>query len=218
MAWKATCVGCTFLAALAIAVGSQATTIDFESPIVTAPEGYELVDPLVLEGVSFEVLGIGPVLFREDSVTGCQDTENQRLGGQLIFSPAGAYITIRANFPVSAVEPIHGVSVDVGSTGFETGMTLELLLYDANDVVLAESRSVPTPVDCWLRTRASLSATSTMPVAYAVISAYRDGVGDCLSKVPWCAYRPVWIDDLTFGSTIVAVEQATWSGLKGRFR
>jgi len=220
MAWKRAPLSCFIFGLSALELPAGATTIDFESPVVTAPEGFEFVSSLVLEGVTF---GGTPSmwLFREDAVSGCQEAANQRLAAMYIYPPSVQPITVRASFPGVPAPAVHAVRVDVGAT-YTGDVTLELLLYDSDDALLAESHMEPPDVDCWLRKRATLAAESPTPVAYAVISAYDyPPPDDCLATAlgpPWCAYEFVWIDDLEFGGSPSAVESATWGRVKALYQ
>lgn len=191
------------------------TTIDFEEPEIDSP--HESVDqPYVMNGVEFYALG-PMALYREDAFPGCANPENQWLYGGFNsgwpLQPA-----VIAQFPESPADPVHVVTVEVGSRQQTfLGMTLVLQLYDASNQLVGSSTLQPV-AECWLDS-GTLTAASDVPVQSAVMSAteyYLDCIGGGIGDE--CGWRAVWIDNFTYETEPVSVDAISWGRIKAQYR
>jgi hypothetical protein len=173
-------------AALAISVQPAAAmrTIDFRTPRLGG-EPKRIVNPFVAEGVTFTALAptdlrytdqvVGLVKNSETSVcVGAPDTA-QRLGtgraAMIGGGIGGAGFAIQATFSKEA-GPVTKVSVE-----FQTlaGLVVDLHLFEAGGVEVGSAQAVALPPDSSCgrpgkpRARVAVTATSTAPVAYAIM-------------------------------------------------
>jgi hypothetical protein len=199
------------------ASGASGTTIDFEKPEIESAYEY-LYDPYVVNGVTFVTGPMG--IFREDAYPGCANPENQWMwGGQNgWFTP-----TIWANFPESPAEPVHVVTVEMGAIPSTfLGMTLTLELYDASNQLVGSSAVGPVYDACWLA-RGIVTAASDVRVHHALMFANENYL-DCIDMFPpeACGWRDVFIDNFTYETGPVSVEESvdaiSWGRLKAQYR